>query len=209
MDGPRKELTDHKGKAQSSNESNSIPEVLMSCGRLNNAKESDKVLPGSGARFLDGNCVPKEADTLKMVEGLPSDPLILSDERKYLHSTRKPDAEIQSQEAVESQGFFTSAMQQPDSARGGLLLSNPVDGMENAYLQVGKTDHASSTSFVNKQANLEAVGWTGIGNQSLPFGSVQLGLVPDRKDNASSQFPSLGNSIASGNKSGHNGTCCI
>ncbi|KAJ6351680.1 hypothetical protein OIU78_007557, partial [Salix suchowensis] len=197
LDGPRKELTDHKGKAQSSNESNSIPEALMSCGRLNNAKESDKVLPGSGARFLDGNCVPKEADTLKMVEDLPSDPLILSDERKYLHSTRKLDAEIQSQEAVESQGFFTSAMQQPDSARGGLLLSNPGDGMENAYLQVGKTEHASSSSFVSNQANLEAVGWAGIGNQSLPFGSVQLGLVPDRKDNASSQFPSLVNSIAS------------
>ncbi|KAL9401079.1 hypothetical protein Peur_004928 [Populus x canadensis] len=197
LDGPRKELIDYKGKAQSSNESTSIPEVLMSCGRLNNAKESDKVLPGSGARFLDGNYVPKEADTLKMVEDPPSDPLILADERKYLLSTRKPDAEMQSQEAVESQGFFPSAMQQPDSARGGLLLSNPVDGMENTCLQVGKTDHASSTSFVNKQANLEAVSWTGIGNQSLPFRSVQLGLVPDRKDNASSQFHSLGNSIAS------------
>ncbi|XP_061986239.1 chromatin structure-remodeling complex protein SYD-like isoform X2 [Populus nigra] len=197
LDGPRKELIDYKGKAQSSNESTSIPEVLMSCGRLNNAKESDKVLPGSGARFLDGNYVPKEADTLKMVEDPPSDPLILADERKYLLSTRKPDAEMQSQEAVESQGFFPSAMQQPDSSRGGLLLSNPVDGMENTCLQVGKTDHASSTSFVNKQANLEAVSWTGIGNQSLPFRSVQLGLVPDRKDNASSQFHSLGNSIAS------------
>nr|XP_034930331.1 chromatin structure-remodeling complex protein SYD-like isoform X4 [Populus alba] len=197
LDGPRKELIDYKGKAQSSNESTSIPEVLMSCGRLNNAKESDKGLPGSGARFLDGNCVPKEADTLKMLEDPPSDPLILADERKYLLSTRKPDAEMQSQEAVESQGFFPSAMQQPDSARGGLLLSNPVDGMENTCLQVGKTDHASSTSFVNKQANLEAVSWTGIGNQSLPFRSVQLGLVPDRKDNASSQFHSLGNSIAS------------
>ncbi|XP_011034240.1 PREDICTED: chromatin structure-remodeling complex protein SYD-like isoform X2 [Populus euphratica] len=197
LDGPRKELIDYKGKAQSSNESISIPDVLMSCGRLNNPKESDKVLPGSGARFLDGNCVPKEADTLKMVEDPLSDPLILADERKYLLSTRKLDAEMQSQEAVESQGFFPSAMQQPDSARGGLLLSNPVDGMENSCLQVGKTDHASSTSFVNKQANLEAVSWTGIGNQSLPFRSVQLGLVPDRKDNASSQFHSLGNSIAS------------
>eukprot|EP00258_Populus_trichocarpa_P047597 XP_024463616.1 chromatin structure-remodeling complex protein SYD isoform X3 [Populus trichocarpa] len=197
LDGPRKELIDYKGKAQSSNESTSIPEVLMSCGRLNNAKESDKVLPGSGARFVDGNYVPKEADTLKMVEDPPSVPLILADERKYLLSTRKPDAEMQSQEAVESQGFFPSAMQQPDSASGGLLLSNPVDGMDNTCLHVGKTDHASSTSFVNKQANLEAVSWTGIGNQSLPFRSVQLGLVPDRKDNASSQFHSLGNSIAS------------
>ncbi|CAK7332875.1 unnamed protein product [Dovyalis caffra] len=194
LDGSRKELTDHKGKAQSSNEH--IPEDLMACGRLNNAKESDKVLPVSGGRILDENFLSREADKLKMMEdrsGPPSDPSLLADERKYLHSTRKGDADIQSQEAVESQAFLTTAMQQPDSAGGGLPLSNPVDGMENAFLQVGKTNHASSGTFVNKQANAEAVSWTRIGGQSLPFGSVQLGLAPDRKDNAPSQFHNLGN----------------
>jgi ATP-dependent helicase STH1/SNF2 len=207
LDGPRKELTDHKGKAQSSNEPTNIPELLMPCGRLNNAKEFDKVLPGLGGRFLDENCASKEADKLKMMEdksGLPSDPSMLADERKYLYSTRKLDAEIQRQEAVESQAVFTTAMQQPDSARGGLPLSNPVDSMGNAFLQVGKTDHASSATFINKQAIPEAVSWTRIGSQSLPSGSIQLGLVPDRKDNAPSQFHILGNSNASGNKSGHN-----
>ncbi|XP_052312589.1 chromatin structure-remodeling complex protein SYD isoform X21 [Populus trichocarpa] len=200
LDGPRKELTDHKGKAQSSNEPTNIPELLMPCGRLNNAKEFDKVLPGLGGRFLDENCASKEADKLKMMEdksGLPSDPSMLADERKYLYSTRKLDAEIQRQEAVESQAVFTTAMQQPDSARGGLPLSNPVDSMGNAFLQVGKTDHASSATFINKQAIPEAVSWTRIGSQSLPSGSIQLGLVPDRKDNAPSQFHILGNSNAS------------
>ncbi|XP_061976129.1 chromatin structure-remodeling complex protein SYD-like isoform X4 [Populus nigra] len=200
LDGPRKELTDHKGKAQSSNEPTNIPEVLMPCGRLNNAKEFDKVLPGLGGRFLDENCASKEADKLKMMEdksGLPSDPSMLADERKYLYSTRKLDAEIQRQEAVESQAVFTTAMQQPDSARGGLPLSNPVDSMGNAFLQVGKTDHASSATFINKQAIPEAVSWTRIGSQSQPSGSIQLGLVPDRKDNAPSQFHILGNSNAS------------
>jgi hypothetical protein len=105
---------------------------------------------------------------------------------------------------VESQAVFTTAMQQPDSARGGLPLSNPVDSMGNAFLQVGKTDHASSATFINKQAIPEAVSWTRIGSQSLPSSSIQLGLVPDRKDNAPSQFHILGNSNASGNKSGHN-----
>ncbi|KAL9390526.1 hypothetical protein Peur_019131 [Populus x canadensis] len=200
LDGPRKELTDHKGKAQSSNEPTNIPEVLMPCGRLNNAKEFDKVLPGLGGRFLDENCASKEADKLKMMEdksGLPSDPSMLADERKYLYSTRKLDAEIQRQEAVESQAVFTTAMQQPDSARGGLPLSNPVDSMGNAFLQVGKTDHASSATFINKQAIPEAISWTRIGSQSQPSGSIQLGLVPDRKDNAPSQFHILGNSNAS------------
>ncbi|KAJ6897927.1 chromatin structure-remodeling complex protein SYD-like isoform X2 [Populus alba x Populus x berolinensis] len=200
LDGPRKELTDHKGKAQSSNEPTNIPEVLMACGRLNNAKEFDKVLPGLGGRFLDENCASKEADKLKMMEdksGLPSDPSMLADERKYLYSTRKLDAEIQRQEAMESQAVFTTAMQQPDSARGGLPLSNPVDSMGNAFLQVGKTDHVSSATFINKQAIPEAVSWTRIGSQSLPSGSIQLGLVPDRKDNAPSQFHNLGNSNAS------------
>ncbi|KAJ6323474.1 hypothetical protein OIU76_010893 [Salix suchowensis] len=174
LDGPRKELTDHKGKTQFSNEPTNIPEVLMPCVRLNNAKEFDKMLPGSGGRFLDENCASKEADKLKMMEdksGLPSDPSMSADERKYLHSTRKLDAEIQRQEAVESQAFFTTAMQQPDSARGGLPMSNPVDSMGNAFLQVGKTNHASSATF--------------------------LGLVPERKDNAPSQFHILGNSNAS------------
>ncbi|KAJ6722063.1 SNF2/RAD54 HELICASE FAMILY [Salix viminalis] len=200
LDGPRKELTDHKGKTQFSNEPTNIPEVLMPCVRLNNAKEFDKMLPGSGGRFLDENCASKEADKLKMMEdksGLPSDPSMSADERKYLHSTRKLDAEIQRQEAVESQAFFTTAMQQPDSARGGLPMSNPVDSMGNAFLQVGKTNHASSATFVNKQAIPEAVSWTRIGSQSLPSSSVQLGLVPERKDNAPSQFHILGNSNAS------------
>ncbi|KAJ6980718.1 hypothetical protein NC653_024157 [Populus alba x Populus x berolinensis] len=129
--------------------------------------------------------------------GLPSDPSMLADERKYLYSTRKLDAEIQRQEAMESQAVFTTAMQQPDSARGGLPLSNPVDSMGNAFLQVGKTDHVSSATFINKQAIPEAVSWTRIGSQSLPSGSIQLGLVPDRKDNAPSQFHNLGNSNAS------------
>ena len=202
MDGPRKELTDHKGKTQLSNEPTNIPEALMPCGRLNNAKEFDKMLPGSGGRFLDENCASKEADKLKMMEdksGLPSDPSMSADERKYLHSTRKLDAEIQRQEAVEAQAFFTTAMQQPDSARGSLPVSNPVDSMGNAFLQVGKTNHASSATFVNKQAIPEAVSWTRIGSQSLPSSSVQLGLVPERKDNAPSQFHILGNSNASGN----------
>ncbi|KAG5236074.1 chromatin structure-remodeling complex protein [Salix suchowensis] len=200
LDGPRKELTDHKGKTQFSNEPTNIPEVLMPCVRLNNAKEFDKMLPGSGGRFLDENCASKEADKLKMMEdksGLPSDPSMSADERKYLHSTRKLDAEIQRQEAVESQAFFTTAMQQPDSARGGLPMSNPVDSMGNAFLQVGKTNHASSATFVNKQAIPEAVSWTRIGSPSLPSSSVQLGLVPERKDNAPSQFHILGNSNAS------------
>ncbi|KAF9673309.1 hypothetical protein SADUNF_Sadunf10G0010700 [Salix dunnii] len=201
LDGPRKELTDHKGKTQFSNEPTNIPEALMPCGSLNNAKEFDKMLPGSGGRFLDENCASKEADKLKMMEdksGLPSHPLMSADERKYLHSTRKLDAEIQRQEAMESQAFFTTAMQQPDSARGGLPLSNPVDSMGNAFLQGGKTDHASSSTFVNRQAIPEAFSWTRIGSQSLPSSSVQLGLVPERKDNVSSQFHTLGNSNASG-----------
>ncbi|EEF45471.1 chromatin structure-remodeling complex protein SYD [Ricinus communis] len=201
-EGPRRELIDHRGKAQSPLEPTSIPEVSMPFGRLNNAKESDGVSPGTSCtgRFLDGNSLSKECDK-KMEDrnAQPTDVSVHMDEKKHLFATRRLEAEIQSQDKVESQALFTTAMQQPDSARSGLASSNPMHSIENGHLQAGRGDLAASVMNINKQVNPDAISWTGIGNHkeargSLPSTAVQHELVPDRKDNCPRQFQSRGGS---------------
>ncbi|XVF38622.1 hypothetical protein REPUB_Repub20aG0118300 [Reevesia pubescens] len=192
-DGPHKELNDHRGKAQASNEPSSISEVAMPFGRMNNAP------PGSTStgRFPDADSLSKEAEKLKVGEshGPTSDLSAIVDERKHILTARKAEAEIQSQETVEPQAYLTTMSRQPDSAttKGGFTFSNHVDGMENGHLQVGKADLASSLMSANKQVNLEMMGWSGIGchnevpRASLPA-AVQHDLVLERKDSAPSQF---------------------
>ena len=170
----------------------------MPFGRMNNAP------PGSTStgRFPEADSLSKEAEKFKMEEsdGPTSDHPIM-DERKHILATRKAKAEIQSQETVEPQAYLTTISQQPDSAttRGGFTVSNPVDGMENSHLQVGKGDIASSVMGANKQMNLEMMGWSGIGchnevsRASLPAAAVQHDLVLERKNTAPSQFQSSGN----------------
>ncbi|XP_007035456.2 PREDICTED: chromatin structure-remodeling complex protein SYD isoform X1 [Theobroma cacao] len=195
-DGPRKELIDTRGKAQTSNEPSSISEVAMPFGRMNNAP------PGSTStgRFPEADSLSKEAEKLKMEErnGPTSDFSAIADERKHILATRKAEAEIQSLEAVEPQAYLTTMSRQPESGtiKGGFTVSNPVDGMENGHLQLGKGDQASSVIGANKQLNPEMMGWSGIGchnevsRASLPAAAVQHDLVLERKDNAPSQFQS-------------------
>ncbi|KAG8636634.1 hypothetical protein MANES_15G017800v8 [Manihot esculenta] len=208
-DGLRKELVDHKGKAQSSHEPTSIPEASMPSGGLNNTKESEGVPPGASStgRFLDGNS-SKEVDKVKMMEDKsvpPSDFSGHAEERKHPFATRKLEGEVQSQERVESQALFNAVnvMQPVDSERAPVASRNPVDSTENGNLQVGRADLSSSLMSINRQVNPEAVSWTGIGSHNeVPRGSlgsiaVQHELVPDRKDNGPNHFQSLGNSSVS------------
>ncbi|XP_037495642.1 chromatin structure-remodeling complex protein SYD [Jatropha curcas] len=205
-DGPRKELIDHKGKAQSSHEPSSTPEVPMPFGRLNNARENEGVPSGASSRILDGNHLSKEAEKLKAMEdksGPPSDLSALAEERQHIFAARKLEAEVQSLGKVESQALFTTAMQHPDSARGGLTSNNPVDNMENGNMQAGRADLGSTVLSINKPVNPEAVSWTGIGSHnevlrgSLPSTAIQHELALDRKDTGSIHFQSLGNGTVS------------
>ena len=170
----------------------------MPFGRMNYAP------PGSTStgRFPDTDSLSKEAEKNKMEDsnGPTSDLSAIVDERKHILATRKAEAEIQSQETVEPQAYLTTMSRQPDSAttKGGFTISNPVDGMENGHLQVGKGDLASCVVGANKQVNPEMMGWSGIGchnevsRASLPAAAVQHDLVLERKDTAS-QFQSSGN----------------
>ncbi|XP_022723174.1 chromatin structure-remodeling complex protein SYD-like isoform X3 [Durio zibethinus] len=195
-DGPRKELNDHRGKAQTSNELSSISEVAMPFGRVNNAPSSSTSI----GRFSEPDSLSKEAEKLRMEEsnGPISDLSAIVDERKHILATKKAEAEIQSQETVEPQAYINTLSQQPDSAtiKGGFTVSNPVDSMENGHLRVGKGDLASSVMGANKQVNPEMMGWSGIGchneisRVSLPAGAVQHDLVLERKDTDPSQFRS-------------------
>ncbi|GMI72102.1 hypothetical protein HRI_000879500 [Hibiscus trionum] len=100
-DGPHKELNDHRGKSQISNEPSSISGVAMPFGRMNNAP------PGSTStgRLPEADLLSKEAEALRMEEsnGPTFDLSAIVDERKHILARRKAEAEIQSHETVEQQ----------------------------------------------------------------------------------------------------------
>ncbi|KAJ8766374.1 hypothetical protein K2173_022433 [Erythroxylum novogranatense] len=206
-DGPHKELVDHKGKAQSSNDPTNARET-MSFGRPNNVRDTVSLPPGasSSGRFLDTNFLTKEADRLKSTEGKSGPQSDLSaDDRKHQMAARKLEAEMQGQEMLESQAFSLTALRQPESAntRGDLTVASAMNDAENGH-QVGTAYLASSSKSINKQVNPETMNWMGIGSHDevphgfLPSTVTQHGLVADKKDNISSQFQSLDSNAASG-----------
>lgn len=212
-DGPRKELSDHKGKAQSLNEPSSSPDVMMPFGRPNTVRETDILPPvaSSTGRLMEADTFPREAKSLKMTEdknGLTSDISVHAEEKKHLLAARKPEAEMQAQEMAASQACLTMVSQQADSlnTRGALAVSNPVEDFENGHLQVGRANQASSVMGRNKQMNPEIISWTGIGGHSevsrgpILTSSLQRELVPERKDSKPSQFQNLSNSSGPGNQ---------
>ncbi|GLT42013.1 hypothetical protein SLA2020_160370 [Shorea laevis] len=188
-DGPRKEITDHRGKAQSSNEPGNISEVVAPFGKMSNVPSGAL----SSGRFLEAEHSARVAEKLKIM-GDKKGPSPV-DERKPLLAIRKLETEIQSQETVESQAFSTISSQQPDSAtmRGGFVVSNPVEDMVDGHLQVGKVDQAFPVMGMNKQMNPE-ISWSDVSSHnevpraSLAVSSVHPEMVPERKDNAPSQL---------------------
>jgi hypothetical protein len=212
-DGPRKELSDHKGKVQSLNDPSSSPDAMMPFVRPNTVRETDILPPvaSSTRRLMEADTFPREAGSLKMTEdknGLTSDISVLAEEKKHLLAARKPEAETQTQEIAASQACLTMAPQQPGSlnTRGALAVSNPVEDVENSHLQVGRVNQASSVMGRNKQMNPEIISWTGIGGHSevsrgpILASSLQHELVPERKDSNYSQFQNLSNSSGPGNQ---------
>lgn len=212
-DGPRKELLDHKGKAQSSNEPSINPDVMMPLGRLNTVRETDVIPPvtSSTGRLLEPDTFPKEAESLNMREeknGPTADISMLAEQKKHLLTARKPEPEALTQEIAASQAVLTMVSQQSDSSntRGALPVSNPADDVENGHMQVGRGNQASSGMGVNKQLNPEMVSWTGIGSHNevsrgpVLAPSLQHELLPERKDSNPSQFQNLGTISVSGNQ---------
>ncbi|XP_057957466.1 chromatin structure-remodeling complex protein SYD-like isoform X2 [Malania oleifera] len=186
-DVPRKELIDHKGKEQSLNEPNSIPEVIASVGRLNNAKDSERIPPSlsSAGSVREIESLSKETGNPKMVEGKtapPSDQSAVAEERQNVSATRRPETEMQAQEAVESPAFPTAMAPPESSSLRGLAVSNHVDNMGNARLHGGRINQAPPLMNLNKQM----ISWTGIGShsdssrRSLPALSVQQEPTPER-----------------------------
>ncbi|BBG93235.1 P-loop containing nucleoside triphosphate hydrolases superfamily protein [Prunus dulcis] len=210
-DGPRKEFIDHKGKTQFSNEPNSIFDSTTPYGRLNNERETDKMLPGASStgKFLETDSLSKETENPSMEEknGPPPDLFVLAEDRKHLLASQKPESETQTLETTASPACLTMTSQQPESsgARSGLPVSNPVENMENGHLQVGRANQTSSLMGMNKQ-NSEIISWTGVGNQNevsrglLPASAGQPELVSERNNNAPGQFPNLGSSSALGSQ---------
>ncbi|KAM6545251.1 hypothetical protein CsatB_025987 [Cannabis sativa] len=206
-DGPRKELMDHRGKVTSS-EPNNAPD-MMPFGRMNNAKETDKIPPGtlSTGRFQDIDSSSKEAGNMKAEDKSgPAFDQFLPEERKYLQTSRKPDVETQTSEITASQASMTMASQHDSSGtRSGLAFSVPGDKVENGHQLAGRANQAVSLMAANKHINPEIVNWTTAGNHDdvsrgvLPSSAVQHELVPERRDNVQSQGHNLSNISGSGN----------
>ena len=198
IDGPRKELIDHKGKAQSSNEPSSNQDVIP-FGRLNTARDTDITSPVASST---GRLQEAESPKAEEKNGQTSEFSVIAEERKHLLVGRKPEAETQTQEI--------KASQKPDSSntRGALSLSNsnPVEDMENGHLQVGRANQASFIMGVNKHMNPEITSWTGVGSHNevsrgpLLASSLPHELVAERKDSNPSQFQNFSNSSGSGNQ---------
>ena len=105
-DSSCKELVDLKGKGQFSNEPNCTPEVFMPSPKVDSVRAADRVpLGGSIAgRSLEVDSF-KEAEKSKIEDRncQTSELSLISDEGKHLLASRKPEAEMQSQENVEFQ----------------------------------------------------------------------------------------------------------
>ena len=105
-DSSCKELVDLKGKGQFSNEPNCTPEVFMPSPKVDSVRAADRVpLGGSIAgRSLEVDSF-KEAEKSKIEDRncQTSELSMISDEGKHLLASRKPEAEMQSQENVEFQ----------------------------------------------------------------------------------------------------------
>ncbi|KAL4387085.1 hypothetical protein GQ457_09G023060 [Hibiscus cannabinus] len=186
-DGPRKDLNDHRGRAQTSNEPNTISEVAMSFGRMNNVPPASTSI----GRYPEADSQSKEAENLKVgTNGPASDLSAIMEERKHILAARKAEADIQSQEAVEPQAFLPTMSRQPESAttKGGFTAH--MDVMENGHLQAARADLASSIMGASKQVNPEMMGWSGIGfhneisRVSLPAAEVQHDLMLERNKTA-------------------------
>lgn len=175
---------------QSSGEPSNVQENMMPFGR-NNAKEYDNNTPpgtSSAGRVQDTNPASKEAGNSKMEEST-SGPL------DHHQSLRKPDVEPQSQETVASQ-----------AGQSGLAVSAHGDKLENGNLQVGRGNQSVSLMGMSKQVNPEMSNWTAFGNHDgvskevMAASSGQHGLMPERRDGATSQIQNLKNTGYPGNQ---------
>ena len=210
IDGPRKELIDHKGKDHSPNEVSNIPEVPAPFGRLNNVRDTERIPPGSSSSggLLENDSTPKAGENPKTCEDNTAG---VAEERKHILATRrKQEADMHPREVAESQAFPSTASLPDSSSMMGLSVSTHDDNLETSHQQVGRVNQFSSVMGMNRQIHPELVNWTGIGNHSdtsrgqLPISVSQPEPLLERKDNTPSQFQSFGDTGVQGNQHSDN-----
>ncbi|KAM1066671.1 hypothetical protein ACFX2B_021816 [Malus domestica] len=163
-DGPHKEFIDRKVKTQFSNEPNIISDATTPYGRLNNERDTDKMLPSalSTGKFPETNSLSKETENPKMEEknGPPPDHFVLAEERNHLLGLQKPESEMQTQETTISPACLTIASQHPESsgARSGSTVINPLNNVENGHLQVARASQTSSFSLRDPWKPISGIG---------------------------------------------------
>ena len=141
----RKEMVEHKGKEQSVNDPNSISEVTMPLGRLNNAREPERTPQGPSYTgiFPDTNPSSKELEN-PMIDGTNGLPC----------TRREAELQLPSLDIAESQAFV---------AKG--LPSDSFDDLGNGQ-QAVVTNHTSSVMGMTKHMKPEMINWTGTGSHN-------------------------------------------
>ncbi|XP_042515442.1 chromatin structure-remodeling complex protein SYD-like isoform X2 [Macadamia integrifolia] len=107
-DGACRELTDHRGKESYLREPTNSNGVGIGSGRTNDIRDAERVPPGSSSTGslidTDSSKETKNIKKTKKQKGSPADQLVLAEEgQRLLSATRKPEAEMQTQETAESQ----------------------------------------------------------------------------------------------------------
>ncbi|XP_044485654.1 chromatin structure-remodeling complex protein SYD-like isoform X2 [Mangifera indica] len=161
-----------EAKPQCLNDQSNIPGVVPPFGRLSNVRETDRIPSGasSAGRILEADSLARETENSKLMEdksGLPPDHFVLA-EAKQLPATRKTEAEMQNQDALGSQTYLVTALQQPE------FMNSEMNSWSGA----------GSQNDVSRRA--------------LPASAIQHDLGPEIKDNAPSQLQSVVNSGLSG-----------
>ncbi|KAJ4968716.1 hypothetical protein NE237_015417 [Protea cynaroides] len=144
-DGAFRELNDHRGKESSFKEPSNSNEVGVISERTNNIKEAEKVPPGSSSTgsLKDTVSSTKYMESMKKIKkqkGPPADQSLLLEERKQLPSvTRKPEAEMRTQETAESQVGVAKTLESESPMNSSQISSENIhdkDEPDNEHQQV-------------------------------------------------------------------------
>lgn len=181
-DGPRRDLIEHKGKDQSTNDPNRFPEGPRTSGVLDHSRNIDRISSGAASAGTHA-----EAKLLK-----ESDNTVSMEEEKCQTTSLSEHGEDKKHH-VESQASSVRGAQS-DSSRRNLPVSNRELDAGNNPQQTVVPNHASFV--MGKQMRPDITNWMGNGYQAetskvLPPASA-IALELQRKENVANQGPADG-----------------
>ncbi|KAK7363636.1 hypothetical protein VNO77_05786 [Canavalia gladiata] len=188
-DGSRKDLIDHKGKSQSFNEPGNSSGVMMPFGGPSNARQTDKIPPGSSlaGKIMEADSLSKGTESPRMLE-----------DKSNLHVTKRGEVERRIQEKVAAQASSATSSQQQESSstRGAVVGNNHLDDVDNGNLQVGRSNQSP---VVGPNSWASFAGPNEASKVPPQMSTIQHEVSIERRENIPSQFQNVGNNSGSRN----------